>query len=301
MAGTVFHVKHAADRGKQGSGGGLEGGEPHASPRKARLWRTGAILLLGTLLAAAAPLLAQDEDTPAPPPPGTVLFKDNEARTVSGSEVSRDFSYSWPAEVAAVPALVRRFTAERAELLTAQKGDFAEGLSYADAEGCFGCNRALDKTWSLAATTPRFMVLSASTYVYSGGAHGNTGFAALVWDRKAGKAFAPTRMFTGKPALQAALGASWCAALKAERAERLGEDASAMIADDGIFPCPPIADLVVLPLSSDGQRFDRIELIAAPYVAGSYAEGAYEVRLPVTPAVIAAVKPRYKAAFALAK
>ncbi|MEO0056797.1 MAG: hypothetical protein RIT17_233, partial [Pseudomonadota bacterium] len=34
---------------------------------------------------------------------------------------------------------------------------------------------------------------------------------------------------------------------------------------------------------------------------GSYAEGPYEVTLPVTQAVLAAVKPEYKAAFALAK
>ena len=264
-------------------------------------WRfraaAGALLLT---LAATAPLAAQDEE-PAPPPLGTVIFSDTETRTLAGSEVSRDFTYSWPAEVAAVPALVRRFTAEREKILSEQKDDFREGLSYADAEGCFGCNRSLEKTWAVAARTPRFLVLSASTYLYSGGAHGNTGFAALVWDRKTGKAFDPRRMFTGNAALQTALGAPWCAALKAERAERLGEEASAMIEDDGIFPCPPIADLVVLPASSDGQRFDRIELIAAPYVAGSYAEGVYEVTLPVTPAVIAAVKPRYRAAFVAAK
>jgi hypothetical protein len=53
--------------------------------------------------------------------------------------------------------------------------------------------------------------------------------------------------------------------------------------------------------SSDKQRFNRIGLIAAPYVAGSYAEGPYEITLPVTPAVLAAVKPEYKAAFATPK
>jgi len=51
--------------------------------------------------------------------------------------------------------------------------------------------------------------------------------------------------------------------------------------------------------SSDRKAFNRIGLLAAPYVAGSYAEGTYEVTLPVTPAVLQAVKPEYKAAFAL--
>jgi hypothetical protein len=77
----------------------------------------------------------------------------------------------------------------------------------------------------------------------------------------------------------------------------MGED----FTDDGFFPCPPITDLTVLLGSSNKQTFNRIGLIAAPYVAGSYAEGPYEVTLPVTPAVLAAVKPEYKAAFALGK
>jgi hypothetical protein len=53
--------------------------------------------------------------------------------------------------------------------------------------------------------------------------------------------------------------------------------------------------------SSNKRRFNRIGLIASPYVAGSYAEGQYEVTLPVTPKVLAAVKPEYKAAFALGR
>lgn len=258
-----------------------------------------AVLVLSACFAAAA--AAQDEPEAEVLPPGTVTFKDAETRTVAGSEVAREFSYTWPAEVAAVPALVRRFTAERTEILGEQKIDFSEGLTLADPEGCFGCNRDLARDWSVIANTPRFLVLSGSYYEYSGGAHGNINFEALVWDRKAKKALFSGKMFLSERALQGALGAAWCEGLKAERAERLGEQASAIMDEDDIFPCPPISDLVVFPAASDGQRFDRIELLAAPYVAGSYAEGVYEVTLPVTPAVLAAIKPRYRAAFVAPK
>ena len=305
MAEAMFHMKHAANPGKRGARRGLERGKPALARGKGDFWRACANLLLGTLLAAAAPLSAQGEEQPAAPPSGpeagTVIFTDQENRTAGGSEVERSFSYSWPAEVAAVPALVRRFTAERSRMLADQKADFTEGLSYADAEGCFGCNRDLARDWSVVADTPRFLVLSGSVYVYSGGAHGNTGFEALVWHRQARKAFDSKRMFTSAAALQAALGEPWCAGLKTERAERLGEEASAVMGEDDIFPCPPIADLQLYPVSSDGKLFDRIELLAGQYVAGSYAEGVYEVTLPVTPAVLAAVRPRYKAAFVAAK
>lgn len=50
--------------------------------------------------------------------------------------------------------------------------------------------------------------------------------------------------------------------------------------------------------SSNGQQFDRIGVLIAPYQAGPYSEGDYEVTLPVTRAVLAALKPQYRSVFA---
>ena len=63
--------------------------------------------------------------------------------------------------------------------------------------------------------------------------------------------------------------------------------------------CPKISELTELLGSSNRQRFDRIGLIADPYVAGSYAEGTYETTLPVTAAILRIVKPGYRAVFAV--
>ena len=60
----------------------------------------------------------------------------------------------------------------------------------------------------------------------------------------------------------------------------------------------PVKSTVILG-SSNKQTFDRIGILVAPYEAGPYAEGDYEVTLPVTQAVLAAVKPEYRAAFSL--
>lgn len=65
--------------------------------------------------------------------------------------------------------------------------------------------------------------------------------------------------------------------------------------------CPPVKDLTILLGSTNGRAIDRIGLLADPYVAGSYAEGSYEVTLPVTRAIAGAVKPAYRAAFALGR
>ena len=47
-------------------------------------------------------------------------------------------------------------------------------------------------------------------------------------------------------------------------------------------------------LLSNGEKFDRVMLYAAPYVAGPYAEGDYEVELSVDDAIRQVVKARYR-------
>jgi hypothetical protein len=231
---------------------------------------------------------------PPPPAPGVTTFTDKAAK----GEAIRDFAYEWPAAVSAVPALVERFTAERDRILADQKQEWDSALAEFSAEDCGGCvNRSFEKTWQVVANLPRFLSLSATFWEYSGGAHGNGAFDALVWDRTAKQAIDPKAMFRSPQALQNALGAGWCKALKTEKKARLGPD----YYDDGFFPCPPVSDLTVMVGSSNRRAFNRISLIAAPYVAGAYAEGTYEATLPVTRAVLAAVKPEYRAAFAPGK
>jgi hypothetical protein len=307
MAIAMFHMKHQAKPGKQVSRAGLD--RARAAPVRAGtgLQQASTVAVLGMVLAACSSPQAMAEGAnisqtaapamPAAPPASAteaVAFTDNAKQ----GEAGREFSYAWPAEVSAVPALTQRLTAEREKLLAEQKADWDESLRAFAGSDCAGCvNRSFEKTWEVVADLPRFLSLSASFYAYTGGAHGNGAYDALVWDREARAAFDPKALFRSPEALQSALGAAWCKALKTERQKRLGPDYS----DDGFFQCPPVADLTVLVGSSDSQAFNRIGLLAAPYVAGSYAEGTYEVTLPVTPAVLAAVRPEYRAAFALAK
>lgn len=59
-----------------------------------------------------------------------------------------------------------------------------------------------------------------------------------------------------------------------------------------------MAETTLILGSSDGERIDRIGLLVGPYVAGPYAEGTYDLTLPVTPAIVAAVRPEWREAFA---
>lgn len=288
----MFHVKHQRV------------GDDCAMTRQ---WQCAGVMLAALVLAACsspeevakdsgvaaeASASAVPADTAAAP--GPVAFTDNQGK----DDAAREFSYSWPAEVSAVPALAEHLTSERDQLLAEQLAEWEEAKREFAGEDCVSCiNRSFEKGWEVVADLPRFLSLSATFYVYTGGAHGNGAFDALVWDREGQAFFDPKALFRSEAALQDALGETWCKALKAERMKRLGED----YYEDSIFTCPAIADLTVLAGSSDKRRFDRIGLLAAPYVAGAYAEGSYEVTLPVTLKVLAAVKPDYKAAFALGK
>ena len=51
--------------------------------------------------------------------------------------------------------------------------------------------------------------------------------------------------------------------------------------------------------NQEGQdsRFDKLALIASPYVAGPYVEGDYEIELAITPDIVAGLKQEYRGSF----
>ena len=211
-----------------------------------------------------------------------------------------DFSYSWPAQVSAEPKLAAALKSEMDEAYASERAEWKNMLANAPAD-CVSCrSRGFSRDWKVVADLPRFLSLSMDIYGYTGGAHGNGGTRGLVWDRQAETRLGTMDFFTSAPALENAVHARYCPALNQERERKRGmpvpRDGQGMF--DG---CPSIDELRVLLGSSNGKAFDRIGLIADPYVAGSYAEGSYEVTLPVTTALLDAVKPEYRGAFALRK
>ena len=68
--------------------------------------------------------------------------------------------------------------------------------------------------------------------------------------------------------------------------------------DDLFGDCPKYHDVTVLLSDEDSNgRFDHIHVIADQYVAGPYAEGPYEILLPITAAMIERLKPEYRPSF----
>lgn len=205
-----------------------------------------------------------------------------------------DVEYSWSSEANAVPALVKRFTADlnkqRSSLLATAKSDAAERKK----QGYPFNPYSLVTKVTTAGQTPRLLSLQIDTYAYTGGAHGNSGVTGLLWDRRAGKTIAFNALFRRAPAFLAALRGPYCKALDAERAkrrqgEKLGGEFDA---------CPAFSDLTFVPEDSNKNgRFDKLLVIAGPYVAGPYAEGEYAIALPMNRTRTAMVKTEYRSSF----
>jgi hypothetical protein len=209
-----------------------------------------------------------------------------------------DFSYSYPAQVAAIPDLKalldKRLDAARAELETSAKADQIEAKKndYPYRPHSSGA------TWQVVKDMPRWLSLSAEMYDYSGGAHGMTFFDGLLWDREQNLARDPADLFISKAALSSVLREPFCAALDKERAKRRGAPVNRASGDQFDECIDPAVHTIILG-SSNGRTFDRIGVLVEPYAAGAYAEGTFDITLPVTQRILGSVKPAYKAEFSV--
>jgi len=230
------------------------------------------------------------------------------ARAVKHEERTNSFhfAYAYPAAAAAIPALKAWLDAEsnklRAALADYAKENGASSAKEAKAKEGSDSYFAFEvtKEWTVITELPGWLSLFGHHYGDSGGVHGNWCSSALLWDKVASRARKPLALFRSKAAFNAALGSAYCAALDAERSKRRNGNFN-RTSGDQFDSCLDPSKVTILLGSTDNVRFTRIGLMADPYMAGPYAEGDYEITLPVTPAVIAAVRPQYRGAFAVGR
>jgi hypothetical protein len=149
------------------------------------------------------------------------------------------------------------------------------------------------------ADLPGYLSLSNDWSNYTGGAHGMYGMQGFVWDKANKRGFDSAELFVSPAVLDDAMGGSVCAALNKEREKRRGEPVDPK--DEFFGGCPGLDEATILVGSSNRRTFDRITVWFGPYVAGAYAEGAYELDFPMTKAMLDTVKPAYTAAFSAGK
>lgn len=219
------------------------------------------------------------------------------ARSVSEETDDFLFSYAYPAAAGNIPELAalldRQLEQSRGELAR----DAAEARRAARADGFPYNKHSAETRWEVVSDLPGWLSLSARVESYGGGAHGNYGFESLVWDKEGARPLKAIDLFASDEALDTALGERLCRALNAERAKRRGEPVP-KDSDDEFDQCVDFDETTVLLGSAGRRKFDRVGVQIGPYVAGPYAEGSFEFTFPVDRAVLAAVKPEFRDAFA---
>ncbi|WP_253951026.1 DUF4163 domain-containing protein [Novosphingobium sp. SG751A] len=228
---------------------------------------------------------------PAPTP--------GEARKVKIANDFFEFDYSYPATAAGIPGLKSWLEADMGKQQSRLAKEARAAAKEAKNDNFPFRPWANGVDWKVVTDLPGWLSLSATLYEDSGGAHPNHGYAALLWDKGAEQQRKAEDLFIDKAALSAAIREPFCAALDKERAKRRGEP----VVRSNEWPnncIDPAASTVILG-SSDRAHFNRIGILVGPYEAGAYAEGDYEITLPVDARVMAAVRPEYRAVFAAGK
>ncbi len=207
------------------------------------------------------------------------------------------FEYSYPKEAGDIPELAILLDSRLDRLRAALASQSAEARDDAQDNG-FPYNKYSNEViWEVVADTPQYLSLSARISNYTGGAHGNYGFDALVWDKVAARALEPESLFESVGELDAVVTERLCDMLNRERAKRRGEPVEEE-SDNPFEQCVSLDETTILLGSSNGRIFNRIGVKIGPYVAGPYAEGAYEFTLDMTPAMLEVVKEERRSAFA---
>jgi len=195
------------------------------------------------------------------------------ARTSPDAQVT----LSLPEPIKAYPELHERLYKDGETTLTAfldqAKKDRAE--QSADGVPVPAYYQKID--WKISAQSPRLLSLYAEQNDFEGGAHPNTSFRALLWDKDKGALIPTAELFSPDADLKS-VDDYVCHQIEAQRARRTGEPVNQVGSG---FNCPKFADsrLILVPSTQAG-KIGAIDALYAPYDVGPYAEGPYEVRVP---------------------
>ncbi len=146
-------------------------------------------------------------------------------------------------------------------------------------------NMELTLRWDAPVETARLVSADGMVWSFTGGAHGNPGFQAILWDRQGLREVKPADLFSSGADLSK-LDRALCDSINAAKAARGGDQAWDPAPyrgeqGDGIWVCPVALEtrFSLAPGDTAGKAGGLVFLID-PYVVGPYAEGVYTAVVP---------------------
>lgn len=235
-----------------------------------------ALLMLALL---ASPLSAKP---PAPIPASALLIRQ--------ASPTIDWRWRMAPETATQPALLNAMRSEAQKQAGKDRDAAARDAASAKKAGFPFRKYEMISDWSLATDTPHLLALAGEVYSFTGGAHGNSGFAARIWDKAAKRSVPIDALFNDWPRARKLLEPVFCKALADEQARRRG---GKPLGND-FDTCPKLSEQPIVPFGGLSRRAGQFRVLVAPYVAGPYSEGSYLVTAPWPDALRALVKPAYR-------
>ncbi|MBW8733992.1 MAG: DUF4163 domain-containing protein [Asticcacaulis sp.] len=201
---------------------------------------------------------------------------------------------SLPEPIKLYPELHSRLYSEGEKQLTDFLADAHKDRAQQSADGIETPAYSHTIAWKISAQTPKLVSVFAQEDDFRGGAHPNSTFQAVLWDKAKNQQIAVSALFAPGADMKA-IDAYVCHQIEAERSKRLGEPTTQ--AGSG-FSCPALAQsrLILVP-STIKDRAGAIDALFAPYEVGPYVEGPYEIRVPQN-VLNGALSPEYADQFA---
>lgn len=244
---------------------------------------------LAVLIAAAALTLSacdrRQRDAPAEPeaPADQAAVTPADGAAPMSYESANRFAeveLALPDAVRAQPDLHARLYAEAVrELRVFSEGAQADRTEYEGDMDLPPYEKAI--TFVAAGETGKLISLQRNSHEYTGGAHPNPAYGAVIWDKALKRFVEPAQLFR-RGADLSALDRALCEAVNTAR---LGRNADAepigLETGQGGWSCPRASatPFVLAPSTAPGKAGGLIFLIG-PYQVGPYAEGGYEIAVP---------------------
>lgn len=205
-----------------------------------------------------------------------------------------EVSLTLPAAIKSQPDLHQRLYNEGVrDLARFNEGAQADRTEFGGDEALPPYGRTLE--WTAEGETPRLVSLSQSGSEFTGGAHPNPFFGAMIWDKRTNQPVAPAALF--RPgADMTVLDRALCQAANAEKRKRDPQAQPASLAAGADWSCPKAVATPFVLTPGAGGKITGLTFLIGPYQIGSYAEGAYEVDVP-TAAFKPLLAPEYAAEF----
>jgi hypothetical protein len=187
-----------------------------------------------------------------------------------------------PEVVRAQPDLHARLYAEAVrELRTFSEGAQADRTEYEGDMDLPPYTKHID--YVAAGETGKLISLQRNSSEYTGGAHPNPAYGAVIWDKALKRFVQPAQLFR-RGADLSSLDQALCDAVNAARRGRNADaEPIGLNATQGGWSCPRAAStpFVLAPSTTPGKAGGLVFLIG-PYQVGPYAEGGYEIALSQT-------------------